>query len=177
MAGGSLVPGAAPLKLSLENTAISPNEQDWLVQADHPWLGVEAVILSGALFEDCAKSQVSILYESQPTFDVWQQASEAGSPSDLDLSWKLLTWGPDALQANSWVASLSLQASGGNGTYVYFAAGDLASPTTGGGLLPDGRLVLEQAICVSALVQVGVTSAGQSYNQALPMQLVIPECR
>jgi hypothetical protein len=139
-------------------------------------MGVESVILSGALFEDCARDQVSIVYESQTGFDVWQQASQAGSSSDLDLSWKLLTWGPQALSENKWVASLALQASGGNGTYVYFAQGNLATPTASSGLLPDGRLVLEQAACVSALAQVGVTSAGQSYSRALAMQLVMPEC-
>jgi hypothetical protein len=176
VAEANLEPGVAPVELSLESTSQATGEQDWLVRANHPWLGVESVILSGALFTDCAQDQITIVYQSTPGSEVWRQASQAGSTSGLDLRWDLLTWGPQALSEDNWVASLALHASGGNGTYVYFAGGDLATPAVSSDLLPEGRLVLEQANCRLALAQVGVTSAGQSYSRALGVQLVTPEC-
>jgi hypothetical protein len=172
-----LEPGAEPSELSLVSPSQTSLPQDWLVQADHPWMAVEAVILSGTLINDCAHDQISIVYQSQAGIEVWQQASKTDSASGLDLSWELLTWGPQALTEEQWVATLSLQASGGNGEYVYFAQGDLATQAASSGLLPEGRLVLEQAICLPAQAQVGVTSAGQSNSQVLGVQLVTPACQ
>lgn len=173
----ALEPGASPLSLALDGAGPANASQDWLVQAEHPWLGVEAVILSRALFENCDQNQVTIVYQAESDAEVWQRAQESVSPDDLSLSWELLTWGPEALGGQTWVAVLALQASGGNGAYVFFARGDLATQNTRNGLLSDDRAVLEQAICVPAVAQAGVTSAGQSKNLALSVLLVVPECR
>jgi hypothetical protein len=180
VASAALEPGAAPLSLLLEAPVPAQTSQDWVVQAEHPWLSMEAVILSGALFENCAQNQVAIVYRSLPGAEIWQPATETGLPGDLSLSWKLLTWGPEALEARTWVAAILLEATGGDGNYVYSAGGDLASRPAGnlqGGVLPANQVVLEQAFCVSAVAQAGVTSAGGSISRALVVQWVLPECR
>lgn len=171
-----LQPGAAPISVDLGAYTASKNDQDLLIQADHPWLGVEAVILSGEILRDCGKNQVTIVYQSVPGTEVWQQALESTPSQDLSLTWDLLTWGPEPLGKQSWVAALALQGSGGNDSYVYFATGDLAAQTTGTGLLPESRVVLEQALCFPAVAQVGVTSGGLSMRYALAVRLVVPEC-
>jgi hypothetical protein len=176
----ALEPGAAPLSLLLKAPGSAQTVQDWVVQAEHPWLSMEAVILTGALFENCAQNQVTIVYRSQPGAEIWQPATATGSPGDLSLSWKLLTWGPEALEARTWVAAILLEAAGGDGNYVYSAGGDLASRPAGnlrGGVLYADQVVLEQAFCVSAVARAGVTSAGGSRSRALAVQLVLPECR
>jgi hypothetical protein len=180
VASAVLEPGAAPLSLRLEASDPGPTGQDWWVQADHPWLSVEVVLLPGSLFENCAQNQVAIVYRTQPGAKIWQQVEAPASPGDLGLSWKILTWGPEALEARTWVAAISLQAAGGDGNYVYSADGDLATTPAGnrqGGVLPADQVVLEQAFCASALAQAGVTSAGKSMSRPLAVQLVLPECR
>lgn len=180
VARGTLEPGAEPLTIRLEEPSQGQMNFDWLVQVDHPWLGVEAVILSGAVFENCAQNQVSIVYQTESGAEAWQQALEAFSSGGISLSWKLLTWGPDALVSQDWVAAVKLQAAGGNENYVYFARGDLAVPSTASpinGMLPGDQVVLGQERCVSIVSQIGVTSAGQSLSRALAVQLVLPECR
>ena len=181
VARGSLEPGAEPLSLRLEDPGTGWTNIDWLVQMDHPWLGVEAVILLGVVFENSAQNRVSVLYQAQAGSETWQQAQQAFSPEGLSLSWKLLTWGPDALVSQDWVAAVQLLlASGGNDNYVYFARGDLAAPSAASltnGMLPDDQVVLGQERCVPIVTQVGVTSAGQSLSRALAVQLVMLECR
>ena len=176
----NLEPGAAPLSLRLEEKAPGQTNLDWLVQVNHPWLGIETVILPGILFENCAHSEISVTYRPVEGAEVWQQALETASSNNLNLSWKLLTWGPDALDGQEWVAVMKLQASGGNENYLYFARGDLAAPagvSQSNGLLVSDQVVLGQERCASAMAQVGVTSAGQSLNRALAVRLVMPDCR
>jgi hypothetical protein len=180
VASADLEPGAAPVRLNLETADAAPTPQDWLIQSDHPWVGVEAVILSGALFEECTRNQVTIVYRLQGEALSWQQVAVAAPSNDLGLEWKLLTWGPQALHGQTWVAAVLLQAAGGNGNYVYYAAGDLEAPLSDdplSSLLPMDQVVLEQELCVPAVAQAGVTSAGVSLSRALAVRLVLPECR
>jgi hypothetical protein len=166
--------------LRLEETGAFQANLDWLVKVDHPWLGVESVILSGALFEDCGRNQVSVVYRSQTGDEIWQQALDSAQPGDLSLNWMLLTWGPDALERQSWVAVVKLIAAGGNENYVYFGRGDLTVPSAVGtvnGVLPGDQVVLGQEYCVPVVAQVGVTSAGQSLSRALAVRMVFPECQ
>lgn len=176
----TLKPGAAPQLLRLDSPGNTQAPQDWFVQGEHPWMGMEAVILSGGLFEDCAWNQVSIVYQPQSGGDAWQQAMDTGSSSQLSLNWRLLTWGPQALHGQTWVAAILLEAKGGDGKYVYYAAGDLAASSAGNPtetLLPADQVILEQSLCVSAIAQVGVTSGGASLSRALAIQPVLAACR
>jgi hypothetical protein len=176
----TLEPGGKPQLLKLQAPGHTQTAQDWLVQGEHPWIGMEAVILSAGLFEDCENNQVSIVYQSQSGVDGWQQAMDNASSNQLSLHWKLLTWGPQALHAQTWVAAIMLEATGGNGKFVYYAEGDLAAPPAGyppEALLTADQVVLEQLNCGSAVVQVGVTSGGLSVSRALAIQTVLPECR
>jgi hypothetical protein len=180
VANGRLEPGSVPLKLQLEEVEPSSESLAWLIQVEHPWLDVEALILTGSALDDCARNQVSIEYGSEASAQAWLAARDKASAGDLGLNWKLLTWGPDALEGQDWVAAVKLLASGGNGQYVYFAEGDLAIPTGAGkvnGLLPEDQMVLGQKSCHSGVARVGVTSAGQNLYRALAVQLVDPECR
>jgi hypothetical protein len=180
VANGILEPGMAPLSLGLEKVDLAQKHLDWLVQVEHPWLDLEAVILSRSALDDCAGNQVSIEYRSEAVPETWHVARDESASGDLSLTWRLLTWGPDALEGQDWVSAIQLQASGGNGNYVYFAEGDLGFPTSAGpvsGLLSGDQVVLGQKSCVSGIAHVGVTSAGQILRRMLAVQLVMPECR
>jgi hypothetical protein len=180
VANGKLEPGSVPLTLQLGEVELAQRLLGWLVQVEHPWLDVEGIILTESALDDCARDQVIIDYGSETGAEVWRAARDRASAGDLDLTWRLLTWGPDALEGQDWVAAVKLQASGGNGHYVYFAEGDLAAPPGASivnGLLVDDQIVLGQKSCLSGVAQVGVTSGGQTLRRALAVQMVAPECR
>jgi hypothetical protein len=180
VASDMLEPGAATLVLQLGAAEQSQQPFDWLIQVEHPWLDFEAIVLAGSTLEDCGSSQVSIVYHPEAGEQAWLAARDAASAGDLGLTWNLLTWGPDALEGQDWVAAVKLRASGGNGSYVYFAEGDLANPSEANvvnGLLPDDQMVLGQKSCNSGVARVGVTSAGQTLRRNLAVRLMSPECR
>jgi len=180
VASGILEPGSDPLALELGAGDLPQRPLDWLIQVEHPWLDVEAVIITRSMLTDCASQQVLIEYQSGAGLETWRTARNKPVEGDLGLTWSLLTWGPDALEGLDWVAAFRLQASGGNGKYVYFAEGNLAAPSAGrvmGSLLPGDQVVLGQRSCMSGVARVGVTSAGQVLRRALAVQLVTPECR
>jgi hypothetical protein len=177
---GLLAPGAAALTLNLKEAEVGQKNRDWLVQVEHPWLDVEAIILAGSLFDGCVQNQVTITYGLGGVGESWGQAPKSPLAGDLGLRWRLLTWGPDALQAGSWVAAVKLQASGGDGNYVYYARGDLALPgeaRPANGLLPGDQVLLSQKQCTPVTAQIGVTSGGQSFSRRLALRPILPECR
>jgi hypothetical protein len=180
IASGRLEPGLAPLSLQLG--AVEPDQKStaWLVQVEHPWLDVEAVILPVPALGDCVKNQVSIRYVPQAGAEVWRPASDTATAGDLGLTWTLLTWGPDALEGQDWVAAVKLQGAGGNGHYVYFAEGDLAVPSVAGevqGILTDDELVLGQKTCQPGVARVGVTSGGKVLRRLMAVQVFARGCR
>lgn len=177
---GLLEPGAAPLTLNLKEAEVGQANRDWLIQVEHPWLDVEAVILAGSLFDGCVQDRVSITYGLRGVGESWEQAQMPSLTGDLGLRWQLLTWGPDALQSGNWVAAVKLQASGGGGNYVYYARGDLALPAeadSASGLLPGDQVLLGQKQCTPVTAQIGVTSGGQSLSRRLAVRPILPECR
>ena len=177
VARGSLEPGAEPLSLRLENPGTGRTNIDWLVQVDHPWLGVEAVIFRANFRKLRAEPGFSPLSSPGRIGDL--AAGPGAFSPDISLSWKLLTWGPDALASQDWVAAVQLSASAEMIT-LYTSPGVIWRLHPGeltNGMLPDDQVVLGQEICVPIVTQVGVTSAGQSLSRALAVQLVMPECR
>lgn len=177
---GLLEPGAAALTLNLKEAEVGQENRDWLIQVEHPWLDVEAVILAGSLFDGCAQNQVTITYGLEGVGESWGQAPKSPLAGDLGLRWRLLTWGPDALQSGNWVAAVKLQASGGDGNYVYYARGDLTLPAEArpaNGLLPGDQVLLGQKQCTPVTAQIGVTSGGQSLSRRLAVRPILPECR
>jgi hypothetical protein len=180
VASGTLEPGAAPFVVELGAAEQAERPFDWFIQVEHPWLDFEAIILTGSTLEDCGSSQVSIEYHADAEMEAWLAARDAATAGDLGMTWKLLTWGPDALEGQDWVAAVKLSATGGNGSYVYFAEGDLTNESGASvvnGLLPDDHMVLGQKSCLSGVARVGVTSAGQILHRVLAVRLVTPECR
>jgi hypothetical protein len=95
------------------------------------------------------------------TFEV---GSEPKINPGLSLAWELLTWGP-APDNKTWVATLRLQAEGGDGVYVFWAEGEP---------LPEDFIILEALPCQPGRAVVGVTSGGGSAQREL--SLLSPFC-
>lgn len=142
-----------------------------LVQVDAAGFLFDTVILQ--FTPDCSRNLTSITYQTQADAG---QISETLSGIQsvevmLSLGWRLETWGPAALW-DGWVASLFLTASGGDGSYIYWAEGNVA--VQAGAPLPDARLVVTQAGCERAFLRVGVTSGGEHLTR--PFSLLSPYC-
>jgi hypothetical protein len=136
-----------------------------LVQVDQPLFLFETVIAQ--FYADCSRNRLFLYY--RPDFD--QDYSQT-APSDLQLSWRMSTWGPSP-DDKSWIATLLLVARGGDGNYIFWASGDTAN-TQENGLLLDNRLLVVKQFCDPAQLRLGVTSAGRTTQREMVLQA--PDC-
>jgi hypothetical protein len=88
----------------------------------------------------------------------------------LSLGWRLVTWGPvPGADAQGWAALLQLDASGGNGDYVYWESQDGKSAPLAG-----DQVLITGAACQTGEKVVGVTSAGQAATRLV--RILAPYC-
>ncbi len=110
---------------------------------------------------DCRYNQAQVVYTLRDMPSVIDKPLTA---QGLELDWMLLTWGPSPF-GEAWTAQLRLQATGGDGHYVYWAAGEP---------LERDLLVMEGRACEPARIAVGVTSGGERVLRELV--LLSPFC-
>jgi hypothetical protein len=118
-------------------------------------------------YSDCSRNQ-QILYYRPDLNEEYHQTV----PSDLQVSWRMLTWGPSPDDEN-WITTLQLTARGGDGTYIFWASGDAVNIQENG-LLQDDQLFVSKPFCLPAELKIGVTSAGQTITR--DMVLLVSEC-
>ena len=111
---------------------------------------------------DCSRNLVDVVYQGSNTNSLLIE--ESGADTDMQLDWRLLSWGPSPY-GHEWVASLRLEAKGGDGQYFYWMDGVI---------LPEDQFVLTGLSCEAARRTVGVTSAGQAIVRELV--LLSPYC-
>jgi hypothetical protein len=87
----------------------------------------------------------------------------------LQLGWRLETSGPSP-DSDGWVATLTLDARGGDEIYIYWAAGDIVNALESG-LIPDNRILVRKEKCSPAQIQLAVTSAGQTTVRDMMLQV------
>lgn len=168
VARAELFPGAQLTPLALGAVEDAAN---YLVQVNHPLLDFEAILLQYQ--PSCERSQVNLIYS--PAFGAREwliqmlQTKVFLPPSDLQIDWHLVSWGPEPF-SDRWIAELSLSAQGGNGSYVFFASGDVAGAAPGSNqMLTGNRVILQQSNCVDAVVRLGVTSGGHTAYRLLAL--------
>lgn len=116
----------------------------------------------------CAAHPLTVEYE--PPEIIEPDVIGQGAESALELDWRLLTWGP-APFSSQWAAVLLLEPQGGDGSYLFWAAGDVQN--NGAEPLPDNRVTVLGPECSPAQVSVGLTSAGESISKNI---LLAPFC-
>jgi len=90
---------------------------------------------------------------------VQPQPTNSGEP--LVLTWRVVTAGPSPFSALTWVARIELNATGGNGEYIFWVNGQR---------LPDvssNQFTVESQGCQPISQFIGVTSDGRSARQEL----------
>lgn len=132
-----------------------------LVQVDHPLFLFETVIAQ--FYADCSRNRLFLYY--RPDLDKEYSQTD---PSNLQLSWRMSTWGPSP-DLKSWIATLLLVARGGDGNYIFWASGDAANAQEDG-LLLDNRLLVSKEFCDPAQLRLGVTSAGLTTKRDMVLQ-------
>ncbi|MBN2147964.1 MAG: hypothetical protein JW726_11275 [Anaerolineales bacterium] len=130
------------------------------------------VFAAGLLFDsvivqftpDCSHDQVTITYATSAEAAKVQKLVEAVElpPQSILLGWWLETWGPSPVW-DGWVAVLRLQGSGGEGSYIYWAAGNVDASRNVP--LAEDWVVVIQSGCERAFVRLGVTSGGETFTQ------------
>ena len=136
-----------------------------LVQVDHPQFLFETVIAQ--FYADCSRNRLFLYYRPDLDKEYFQT-----DPSNLQLSWRMSTWGPSP-DLKSWIATLLLVARGGDGNYIFWASGDAANAQEDG-LLLDNRLLVSKEFCDPAQLRLGVTSAGLTTKRDMVLQ--VPDC-
>ncbi len=144
-----------------------------MVQVDQPPFLFETVIAQ--FYADCSRNQLTLNYQAEFVEELPPDLNEElirKPPPDLQLSWRIVTWGP-APDRMSWIANLLLDAFGGDGNYIYWASGDVANSQENG-LLLDNRLMVSKEYCDPAYLSLGVTSAGRTTQRVMVLQA--PDC-
>ena len=138
----------------------APADETFLLALRQPGVTATDVIIQ--FVADCSLNLVDVVYQGSNTNPLLIE--ENGADTDLQLDRRLLTWGPSPY-GHEWLASVQLEATGGDGQYFYWVDGVI---------LPEDQFVLTGLPCGTARATVGVTSAGQ----ALLRQLVLlsPYC-
>ncbi len=117
--------------------------------------GVTATDVIIQFVADCSLNLADVVYQGSNTNPYLIE--ETGADTDLQLDWRLLTWGPSPY-GYEWLASVQLEATGGDGRYFYWVDGVV---------LQGDQFVLTGSRCETARVTVGVTSAGQALVRKL----------
>ena len=135
-----------------------------LIQAEAQNLIFASVLVPFAA--DCTGNQVLVDYRlDQQTVSTLLPPLPANQ--NLDLNWFVLTWGPSPFDEN-WVAELKLQATGGDGHYVFWA--DNAR-------LNGDQVVIQIPPCQLAQMTIGVTSGGERMRRNVMLMSPIFVCR
>jgi hypothetical protein len=79
----------------------------------------------------------------------------------LTLTWKVITAGPSPFTPSVWVARVELNATGGNGEYIFWVNGQRLPEAS------SNQFTLESQGCQPVSQFVGVTSDGRSARQEL----------
>jgi hypothetical protein len=147
-----------------------PGTASYLLQVIDPDPQSLQVFASAIVYftSDCSRNVQVIKYVEAP-----EQLRVTIDPSNLNpalpLRWYLATWGPAPSFGvpENWVAQIMLQASGGNGYYVYFADNET--------LLANSNTAQNKP-CQPIYQTVGVTSNGLASSKAAVIMPPFPEC-
>jgi hypothetical protein len=102
--------------------------------------------------------------------DVLTQPSSAAPGQPLALQWHVVTAGPSPFNSNVWTARLELNATGGNGQYIFWVNNQRLPDTS------PNQFTVESSACDLVGQIVGVTSDGQAVPQALVVHSPLPNC-
>lgn len=132
-------------------------------------VAIVAAIIGGTFLALRGQPQTSLSSKSKAV-DVLTQPAAAASGQTLALQWQVVTAGPSPFNSNVWTARLELNATGGNGQYIFWVNNQR---------LPDispNQFTFESTACDLVGQIVGVTSDGQAVSQALVVHSPLPSC-